>query len=113
MGGGELTSNNPTDMNYDGFILHNPFLRKIIADDSALGKVVQDVVGALALTDGKQPIVAEMVDHFEGGSSLNSANNTPHKNANKKKPRVSGEETNDVTNNATSATSFEEDRRAQ
>jgi hypothetical protein len=27
-GGGELTSNTPTDMDYDGYILHNPFVRK-------------------------------------------------------------------------------------
>jgi hypothetical protein len=52
-----------------------------------------------------------MVGMFEGGNSENGLNNTPQKNANKKKMRVSGEESEEDNTNAGSAASFEEDRR--
>jgi hypothetical protein len=76
-------------------------------------KGTTEVVGALALTDGKQPGVAKMVDHFEGEAAASNVGTTPQKNANKKKARVGSEVEDDEKTIATSVTSFEGDRRAQ
>jgi hypothetical protein len=78
-----------------------------------MDKGTNEVVGALALTDGKQPGVAEIVDHFEGEVAASHASTTPQKNANKKKARVVNEVADDGKTIATSATSLEGDRRAQ
>jgi hypothetical protein len=75
-------------MEYEGHVIHNPFLRKRIAENSARGTgaaanlVVDPLSGAGVLA---------MVGQFEGGNS-NNCNTTPQKNMNKKKVRPNGEE---------------------
>jgi hypothetical protein len=98
-------------MEYEDFTIHNPLLRKRAAANSTQALPSFGAAGNLALTDGLSAPVATMVGMFEGGNSENGLNNTPQKNANKKKMRVSGEESEEDNTNAGSAASFEEDRR--
>jgi hypothetical protein len=96
-------------MEYEGHVIHNPFIRKIIAENSAreTGAAANTVVDP---TTGVG--VLAMVGQFEGGNN-NTGNTTPQKNMNKKKVRPNGEDESPETLDNRLVAPLEGDRQAQ
>ncbi|KAK1670376.1 hypothetical protein QYE76_058535 [Lolium multiflorum] len=106
---GDLGRKFPSDMEYEGHVIHNPFIRKIIAENSAreTGAAANTVVDP---TTGVG--VLAMVGQFEGGNN-NTGNTTPQKNMNTKKVRPNGEDESPETLDNRLVAPLEGDRQAQ
>jgi hypothetical protein len=99
------------DIDYEEFSLQNPNARKRLALNSNLSEGVM-VEGATSA--GVLRKVAEFEDWLETNKGREGElNDTPRKNANKKKARKYGEDIHAETINDGSAASFEEDRWTQ
>ncbi|KAK1652507.1 hypothetical protein QYE76_070312 [Lolium multiflorum] len=99
----------PSDMEYEGYMLHNPFIRKRIAEN-----FVREVGAAANTVDDSTSGagVLAMVGHFEGGRN-DVGNTTLQKNMNKKKVRPNGDDETPETNVNILAAPFEGDRQEQ
>jgi hypothetical protein len=98
-------------MDYEEHVRQNPNARKRLALNSNVGDGTL-VIGATK--SGVLERVAAIEDKSESEKEKESdLNDTPQKNANKKKARKEGEDNYPETINERSAASFEEDRRAQ
>jgi hypothetical protein len=106
------TGNYPTDMDYEGYYLHNPFIRKRLAVDCAVTQGLNKEGVETDTVSLGNALVAGIVEHFEGEKQPVAAT-TPQKQLNKKKARVDGTDLEDGSSNLGSAASFEEDRREQ
>jgi hypothetical protein len=99
------------EMDYEEHVRQNPNARKRLALNSNVGDGTL-VIGATK--SGVLERVAAIEDKSESEKEKESdLNDTPQKNANKKKARKEGEDNYPETINERSAASFEEDRRAQ
>jgi hypothetical protein len=104
--GGE--GNFPSDMEYEGHVIHNPFIRKRIAENSARGIGASETAVVDPNTGGG---VLAMVDQFESGKEI--GNTTPQKNLNKKKVRPNDDGETPETNENILAAPLEGDRQEQ